>query len=189
MGGVVFPQASDREVQLVIRASVVLVGLLGTALTFQDSSVLLMWMLRSDLTYTFMLPQLICVLFFSVSNGYGAVLGCLTGVVLRLLCGEPLLGIQPVIHFPGCTLVDGVYVQYSPIRTICMLSSLAAILAFSWLASRLFKAGLLPACCDVFNVHRKQPPGGAKAPGEDLSTKALEHEASEVSEPMLDSTC
>ncbi|KAJ3610658.1 hypothetical protein NHX12_022750 [Muraenolepis orangiensis] len=180
-------KASDSEVQLVIRVSVVMVGLLGTSLTFQDSSVLLMWMLRSDLTYTLMLPQLICVLFFSVSNGYGAVVGCITGVLLRLLCGEPLLGIQPVIHFPGCTLVDGVYVQYSPIRTICMLSSVAAILSFSWLASRLFGAGLLPACCDVFNVHRKQPQGDAKAPAEDHSSKASEHGGSDVSEPMLDS--
>ncbi|KAK0148091.1 High affinity choline transporter 1 [Merluccius polli] len=182
-------QASDAEVQVVIRVSVVLVGLLGTCLTFQDSSVLLMWMLRSDLTYTLMLPQLICVLFFSVSNGYGAVMGCFTGVLLRLLCGEPLLGIQPVIHFPGCTLVDGVYVQYSPIRTICMLSSVAAILSFSWLASQLFRAGLLPACCDVFNVHRKQPLGAAKVPAEDHSTKGSEHGSSDVSEPMLDSTC
>ncbi|CAL8297995.1 unnamed protein product [Merluccius merluccius] len=182
-------QASDAEVQVVIRVSVVLVGLLGTCLTFQDSSVLLMWMLRSDLTYTLMLPQLICVLFFSISNGYGAVMGCFTGVLLRLLCGEPLLGIQPVIHFPGCTLVDGVYVQYSPIRTICMLSSVAAILSFSWLASQLFRAGLLPACCDVFNVHRKQPLGAAKVPAEDHSTKGSEHGSSDVSEPMLDSTC
>ncbi|XP_058508337.1 high-affinity choline transporter 1-like isoform X2 [Solea solea] len=156
-------QASEQEVQWVIRASVVLVGLAGTSLTFLNNSVLMIWILRSDLTYTLMLPQLACVLFFDVSNGYGAVVGGAAGVLLRVLSGEPHLGLPPVIHFPGCTLVDGVYVQQSPIRTICMLSAVAAILFFSFLASVLFNKNLISDKWDIFDVKKTlQTQGGAK---------------------------
>ena len=176
-----------------IRVSVVVVGLAGTSLTFLDNSVLMIWLLRSDLTYTLMLPQLICVLFFKISNGYGAILGCIVGVVLRVLCGEPLLGIPTILKFPGCTLVNGVYVQSSPIRTICMLSAVAAILLFSYLADLLFNKGLIPEKLDVFKVkalNSSQTQGG----GDKSDTKGEEslkerNENDEACEPMLESRC
>ncbi|KAF7645341.1 hypothetical protein LDENG_00206320 [Lucifuga dentata] len=184
-------QASDTEIQWVIRLSVVVVGLAGTSLTFLDNSVLMIWMLRSDLTYTLMLPQLVCILFFSVSNGYRAVMGCVVGLLLRALCGELLLGLPPIIKFPGCTLVNGVYVQRSPIRTFCMLSAVAAILLFSYLASLLFNKGLIPERWDVFKVkgqQSKQPQGGAKSDAKDEKLKMLK-ENDDVCEPMLESPC
>ncbi|XP_061602156.1 high-affinity choline transporter 1-like [Cololabis saira] len=183
-------QASDTEIQWVIRGSVVVVGLAGTSLTFMDNSVLMIWMLRSDLTYTLMLPQLVCVLFFSVSNGYGAVIGCVVGILLRVLCGEPLLGLPAIIKFPGCTLENGVYVQRSPIRTICMLSAMVSILSFSYLAALLFNRGLIPEKWDVFNV--KAQDSAKLQDGTKSDTKNLEmkdqSEDSEVCEPMLEIT-
>ncbi|XP_076001440.1 high affinity choline transporter 1-like isoform X2 [Genypterus blacodes] len=152
-------QASDREMQWVIRISVVTVGVLGTALTFLDNSVLVFWIVGVDMSYTIMFPQLVCILFFKVSNGYGASVGYLMGIVLRLLSGEPLIGLPPAIRFPGYRLNDeGRLTQFFPFRTTIMVISLLAILLISWLASIIFNKELVSEKWDVFKVKRKQTP-------------------------------
>ncbi|XP_063731206.1 high-affinity choline transporter 1-like isoform X1 [Eleginops maclovinus] len=188
---IIRPQASEREIQWVIRISVVVVGLAGTSLTFLDNSVLMIWLLRSDLTYTLMLPQLVCVLFFSVSNGYGAVLGCFIGMLLRVLSGEPLLKIPALIKFPGGSMVDGVYIQGAPVRTICMLSAVASILLFSYLFSVLFNKDLIPERWDVFNVKAQYSIQTQDELKSDIKDEALKEpsENTEACEPMLESAC
>ncbi|CAJ1087406.1 high-affinity choline transporter 1-like [Xyrichtys novacula] len=175
-------QASDRELQWVIRSSIVLVGIVGTSLTYLDSSILAFWILSSDLTYTIMLPQLICILFIRVSNPYGAVIGYIIAFVLRVLCGEPLFNLPPILHFPGCTLEDGVYIQRSPFKTICMLVSLVSIVGFSFLASILFEKEILSERWDVFKVKSQ----GAPAEG---ARECDEEMAKNENEPMLDLHC
>ncbi|XP_070847074.1 high affinity choline transporter 1-like [Chaetodon trifascialis] len=152
-------QASDREMQWVIRISVVVVGLAGTALTFLDSSVLVFWLVGVDMSYTIMFPQLVCILFFKVSNGYGAIVGYMIGIIMRVLSGEPLIGLPPAIKFPGCRLdAEGKLTQFFPFRTAIMVISLASILLVSWLTSIIFNKGLLSERWDVFKIKRKQTP-------------------------------
>ncbi|XP_017287917.1 high-affinity choline transporter 1 [Kryptolebias marmoratus] len=147
-------QASDSEMKWVIRFSVVVVGLVGTSITFCTNSTLVLWILGADLSYTLMFPHLVSVLFFKVTNGYGATVGYILGVSLRILLGENSLGLPVVLRLPGCTLENGVYVQRSPIRTVAMLCTLVTILLFSALALFVFNRGLLPESWDVFKVKR-----------------------------------
>ncbi|XP_068575737.1 high-affinity choline transporter 1-like [Cebidichthys violaceus] len=179
-------QASDKELQWVIRLSIVAAGLLGTSLTYLDSGIMAFWILGSDLSYTIMLPQLICVLFIRVSNGYGAVAGYVVAFVMRVLCGEPMFGLPVILHFPGCTLEDGVYIQRFPFKTICMLSALASILVFSYVASLLFNKEILHERFDVFKVKSQEAPAPAEGAREADGEKTG---APNENVPMLDTSC
>ncbi|KAI4832568.1 high affinity choline transporter 1-like isoform X1 [Pseudochaenichthys georgianus] len=160
-------QASDREMQWVIRISVVVVGLAGTGLTFLDSSVLVFWLVGVDMSYTIMFPQLVCVLFFKVSNAYGSLIGFMMGIILRFMSGEPLIGLPPLIEFPGYRLdAEGRQTQYFPFRTAIMMLSLFSILLFSWLAAVIINKGLLPEKWDVFKINRKRKPSAGAAEAE-----------------------
>ncbi|XP_033938111.1 high-affinity choline transporter 1-like [Pseudochaenichthys georgianus] len=177
-------QASHRELQWVIRVSIAVVGLVGTSLTHLNSSILAFWILSSDLTYTITLPQLICILFIRVSNGYGAITGYVVSFVMRVLCGEPVFNLPVILRFPGCTWKDGVYIQHWPFKTICMLSALISIVMISYVASFLFNKDILPERWDVFKVkHQKTPTDGAK--GCDGEKAAATNE----NEPMLETDC
>ncbi|XP_072318663.1 high affinity choline transporter 1-like [Eucyclogobius newberryi] len=152
-------EASDWEMQWVIRISVVVVGVAGTALTYLDNSVLVFWLVGVDMSYTIMFPQLVCVLFFKVSNAYGATLGFFIGIILRFLSGEPLIGLPAAIRFPGFRPdKQGTLTQYFPFRTTIMVITLASILLFSWISLIIFNKGLLSDKWDVFKITQKQKP-------------------------------
>ncbi|XP_029700724.1 high-affinity choline transporter 1-like isoform X2 [Takifugu rubripes] len=149
---IVRKQASNKEMQWVIRITVVVVGVAGTALTSTSNSLLTLWILALDLSYTLIFPHLISVLFFQMTNGYGGFAGAIIGLTFRILLGENSIGLPVLLRLPGCTLVDGVYTQSSPVRTVSMLFSFTTILVISRLAEFMFNHRLLPRRWDVFKV-------------------------------------
>jgi len=173
-----FLQASERELQIVIRISVLLVGLAGLGLAFGDDSVFALWMVSGDLLYCVVLPQLVCVLYFSRANSYGAICGYLVGLLVRGLSGEPLLGIPALILYPGWREVDGVKVQYFPFRTIAMLSSMICIISVSWLVEVAFRRQIIPQSWDSLGVfdekkeaEKEQVPAPCEENNSSLNTK------------------
>lgn len=145
-------QASQRELQWVIRVSVLVVGLAGTGLAFGDDSVFSLWLISGDLLYCVILPQLICVLHCASANTYGAISGYILGLLLRGVSGEPMLGIPPLILYPGWTEVDGVITQYFPFRTVAMLSSVICIISVSLLVNLGFCHQVIPQSWDILGV-------------------------------------
>ncbi|XP_074839490.1 high-affinity choline transporter 1-like [Carettochelys insculpta] len=145
-------KATEREVLWVMRASMVMFGTVAAGLAFYSHSVYDLWFLGGELVYALLFPQLCCVLFIPNTNTYGSAAGFFFGLLLRLLAGEPSLNIPPIIQYPGCSLVDGVYVQLFPFKTFTMLLTLGTIVAVSYLAAFLFKRNLLPHRWDVCSV-------------------------------------
>uniref|UniRef100_A0A8C7YYH5 High affinity choline transporter 1-like n=1 Tax=Oryzias sinensis TaxID=183150 RepID=A0A8C7YYH5_9TELE len=141
--------ASERELQWVIRVSVLIVGLAGMGLAFGGTSVLALWLMSGDLLYCVIFPQLVCVLHFPYTNIYGAISGFLSGFLLRLLSGEPLLAIPAALLYPGWKEENGIISQRFPYRTVAMLSSLITIIMVSYLIEVIFSRHLIPQSWDV----------------------------------------
>ncbi|XP_038032529.2 high affinity choline transporter 1-like [Anas platyrhynchos] len=145
-------QATEGEVLWAMRISMLVFGAGAAGLAFYSSSVYDLWFLSGELVYALLFPQLCCALFVPSTNTYGSAAGFLVGLLLRLLAGEPALKIPPVIHYPGCTLMNGTYTQLFPYKTFTMLLTLGTIVAVSYLAVVLFRRNLLPRRWDVCNV-------------------------------------
>jgi high affinity choline transporter 7 len=122
------PQAENRELQRVLRAAIIVVGVAATALALSVQRIYPLWFLCSDLVYAVLFPQLVMALFDRRANRCGAIAGAAVSLFLRLGGGEPLLGLPSFLPYPlqtpeGC---------HFPFRTFAMLSGLLSI----WLVSR-----------------------------------------------------
>ncbi|ESP01430.1 hypothetical protein LOTGIDRAFT_177946 [Lottia gigantea] len=141
------PKASDREMVWVLRIGIIVAGALATSIAIGAKSVYGLYVLCSDLMYVILFPQFTCVLFFDVSNAYGSLIGYTISVILRVIGGEAVVKIPPLIHYPFYTEEAG---QNFPFRTLAMLCSLISTVLFSWLFEIMFKKEIIPKRFDVF---------------------------------------
>lgn len=157
-----------------VRATILVVGLVGSSLANVKNSIITFWFLGSEVAYVLVFPQLVCALFCSISNAYGVVCGLLVGLMVRLLNGDATLGLPPVFYYPGCSQQeDGTYVQCAPVRTISMLSSLVSILIFSKLTTVLLERELLPEYLDLFRVKTRKDSLSRREPQIDLASRSM----------------
>ena len=110
-------------------------------------SIYALWSLCSDLIYAILFPQLCCVIYVEDVNTYGALLGYIVAVILRVGGGEALIKLDPFIKYPYYNATDG---QLFPFRTFAMLCSLITIIMVSFATKILFESKWVPKRCDVF---------------------------------------
>ncbi|CAI4222069.1 unnamed protein product [Auanema sp. JU1783] len=141
------PHASEKEVIVVMRISIILVGIMATVMALTIHSIYGLWYLCADLVYVILFPQLLCVVYVKSTNTYGSLAGYGVGLLLRLSGGEPLIGLPAFIHYP--LYEDGT--QYFPFRTMAMLSTLGTLLFVSWLSVYLLTNGYVPPEWDIMD--------------------------------------
>jgi len=118
------------EIVWVMRLSIVVVAFSATTMAITIPSIYGLWSMCSDLVYVILFPQLIMVVHFKeYCNTYGSLSAYIVAFYIRMAGGEPLLGLKPLIHFPGW---DGEK-QLFPFRTTAMLCSLFTLVFVSWL--------------------------------------------------------
>uniref|UniRef100_A0A183CC53 High-affinity choline transporter 1 n=1 Tax=Globodera pallida TaxID=36090 RepID=A0A183CC53_GLOPA len=141
------PHASEREVIIMMRFSIIAVSILATLMALTINSIYGLWYLCADLIYVILFPQLLCVVYFKASNTYGCLCGYAIGMVLRLSGGETLLHFPAIVHYPWYDAET--HVQYFPFRTMAMLASLCTTVFASVYSRWLFLNGWLQPELDV----------------------------------------
>ncbi|CAI9736231.1 high-affinity choline transporter 1-like [Octopus vulgaris] len=144
---VIRKNVSERELLIVLRIAVILIGTLSTLVAIYISTVYGLFILASDFVFVIIFPQLICVMMSKQSNTYGALVGFILSLILRLGGGSSdYLDIPPFIHFPFYSKEKG---QLFAFRTFSMLVSLFAIISVSWTFKWVFQKNLLSKKWDV----------------------------------------
>ncbi|PNF24499.1 High-affinity choline transporter 1 [Cryptotermes secundus] len=140
-------RASEMEIIWVMRVSIVIVGVLATVMALTIPSIYGLWSMCSDLVYVILFPQLLMVVHFKHHcNTYGSLSAYIMAFFVRMTGGEPLLGLPPMIHYPGW---DGER-QLFPFRTLAMLMSLVTLILVSWGTKWVFETGRLAPGYDFF---------------------------------------
>ncbi|KAL1440675.1 hypothetical protein MTO96_009225 [Rhipicephalus appendiculatus] len=140
-------QASERELVKVVRHAVCAATAAAMSMALSVSSVFALWMVSSEMVYVLLFPQLIGVFYMPKwTNSYGSVASFVLGCSVRILCGEPALGIPAVLRLPFYDKESG---QRFPFRTFCTLVSIASLVLVSMLAKAAFSRGWLRQSLDV----------------------------------------
>lgn len=146
------PKASEMELIWVLRLSIALIATLSCVIALTTSSIYYLSVLCSDIVYVILFPQLLLVIHWAKHvNGYGCLSSYFVGLVLRIVGGEPGLGLHPYVKYPGYDEVA--QVQRFPFKTLAMVSSALTHMLISSLAAYVFRNNLLSADkWDVLNA-------------------------------------
>lgn len=121
---------------------ILLSGLLATALAMTTDAVHLLWIFSSDVLYSMMTPQVICIFYLPQSvNTFGAISGFILALLLRALVGEPMIKLPEVLPLPWDRMQeDGQRQRLFPFRTAIVLVTMAVMVLASrgavWLSGR-----------------------------------------------------
>lgn len=159
-----------------MRVGILVVGVLSTAMALTIPSIYGLWSMCSDLVYVILFPQLLMVVHFKdYCNTYGSLAAYIIAFLVRLSGGEEMLGLSPLIHYPGYDEENKV--QLFPFRTMAMLMSLVTLIGVSYGTKELFLSGRLAPGYDIFRCVVNIPEdvqrvGPDPAEGEQMSVLA-----------------
>ncbi|GFS10728.1 high-affinity choline transporter 1-like [Elysia marginata] len=151
---IIRPKASETELVWVLRISILVVGTLGTLIAIFADTIYGLFILCSDLMYVVLFPQLTITLWMPQSNSYGSLTGFVVSFGLRLLSGEPVLGLAPVIRYYGYDAAMDT--QLFPFRTFIMLIGAVCIVTVSLLTNFVFSSGIIPERYDYLKCLRQR---------------------------------
>lgn len=156
--------ASENEIMWVMRVSIFLVGGMATFMALTIPTIYGLWALCSDLVYVILFPQLLMVVHFKEHcNTYGSLFAYCLGLLIRISGGEKLIGLPPLIHFPGFAEPTEEEIeeaalenrrpfgtQLFPFRTVAMILSMISLISISKLMVWLFNTNRLQKHQDIF---------------------------------------
>jgi len=170
--------ASETEIMWVMRIAIFAVGGMATYMALTIPTIYGLWALCSDLVYVILFPQLLMVVHFPKHcNTYGSLFAYCIGLVIRLSGGEALIGLPPLVHFPGFAeptqeeLIEAAEenrrpfgTQLFPFRTMAMIISMISLVTVSKGMVWLFKNGKLTKEQDYFRCVLNIDSDGSEAP-------------------------
>lgn len=145
-----FPNLGLDRMKLVLRGSILVLGVLAVDLALRVRSVQDLWLFTADLIFVLLVPQLVAALFDPKANRIGSVTAFVAALILRLGGGEPMFELKPWIPYPelfAFLLPNGVsawYVEtdgvkqatWFPFKTLAFLVGMVLLPVVSRLTAR-----------------------------------------------------
>ena len=120
------PDMSFGRMKLVMRATILALGVGAVWMALEVQSVQALWFFTSDLVFVLLFPQLISALFDPKANLAGSVAAFSVSLVLRIGGGEPLFGIPALIPYP----------EWIHFKTVAAAAGLVLLPAISRMTAR-----------------------------------------------------
>ncbi|MFM8534801.1 MAG: sodium:solute symporter family protein [Acidimicrobiia bacterium] len=111
------PGLSRRGLSALMRASIIVIGLMAVWMAIKVQSVQALWFFTSDLVFVLLFPQLVYALYDPKANLAGSVAAFSVSLVLRLGGGEPLFDIPALIPYP----------EWLPFKTVAAASGMVLL--------------------------------------------------------------
>jgi solute carrier family 5 (high affinity choline transporter), member 7 len=133
------PNLPLRALTAIMRAAIVVIGVLAVWMAVKVQSVQALWFFTSDLVFVLLFPQLVSALFDPKANLAGSIAAFSVSLILRVGGGEPLFGIPALIAYP----------EWLPFKTVAAMAGMILLPAVSRLTPRLSPARPLPKVASI----------------------------------------
>ena len=156
---VFMPKANDRVMMWALRVTIIVNTSIATIIAITVKSVYGLYLICSDMVFCMLFPHLLLVVLFpKLCNKYGMVVGFSVALLLRALAGEPILGYEAVIKFPGFEEGENNEKgsQKFPFRTFIMFLHLGLVLSVTYLTKFLNQRGVLTGSRDFLKDFQEE---------------------------------